>query len=42
MSRQKAYTQQMKYRFENFGGIVAGENPPFLALVDREYMRQLG
>jgi hypothetical protein len=29
----------MKYRYENFGGIVASENPPFLAFVDRTYMR---
>ena len=33
---------KMKYRFENFGGIIASENPPFLAFVDRDYMRQLG
>ena len=32
----------MKYRFENFGGIIAGEKPPFLAFVDRNYMRELG
>ncbi|MHC4411678.1 MAG: radical SAM protein [Planctomycetota bacterium] len=32
----------MKYRFENFGGIIAGERPPFLAFVDRDYMRELG
>lgn len=32
----------MKYRFENFGGIIASENPPFLAFVDRNYMRELG
>jgi len=32
----------MKYRFENFGGIIAGEEPPFLAFVDRDYMRNLG
>ena len=31
----------MKYRYENFGGIVASEDPPFLAFVDREYMREL-
>jgi radical SAM protein with 4Fe4S-binding SPASM domain len=35
-------TAKLKYRFENFGGIVAGENPPFLAFVDRNYMRELG
>ncbi len=32
----------MQYRYENFGGIIAGQNPPFLAYVDRDYMRQLG
>lgn len=32
----------MKYRFETFGGIIASEDPPFLAFVDREYMRGLG
>jgi len=29
----------MKYRYENFGGIISSEEPPFLAFVDREYMR---
>ncbi len=32
----------MHYRFENFGGIIASEDPPFLAFVDRDYMRELG
>jgi radical SAM protein with 4Fe4S-binding SPASM domain len=32
----------LKHRFEDFGGIIAGEEPPFLAFVDREYMRGLG
>jgi len=32
----------MQYRYENFGGIVASHDPPFLAYVDRDYMRQLG
>ncbi|MDH4203710.1 MAG: radical SAM protein [Phycisphaerae bacterium] len=32
----------MQYRYENFGGIIAGQDPPFLAYVDRDYMRQLG
>jgi radical SAM protein with 4Fe4S-binding SPASM domain len=32
----------MKYRYESFGGIIAGDDPPFLAFVDREYMRELG
>ena len=35
-------TTKLKYRFENFGGIISSENPPFLAFVDRNYMRQLG
>jgi radical SAM protein with 4Fe4S-binding SPASM domain len=38
----KKNSSQMKYRFENFGGIIASENPPFLAYVDRDYMRELG
>ncbi|MCE5187194.1 MAG: radical SAM protein [Planctomycetaceae bacterium] len=32
----------IKYRFENFGGIIAGDQPPFLVFVDKNYMRQLG
>ncbi|MEN8126947.1 MAG: radical SAM protein [Planctomycetota bacterium] len=32
----------MQYRYENFGGIIASQNPPFLAYVDRNYMRELG
>ncbi|MCP3943247.1 MAG: radical SAM protein [Desulfobacteraceae bacterium] len=32
----------MKHRFENFGGIVANDNPPFLAFVDRNFMCELG
>jgi radical SAM protein with 4Fe4S-binding SPASM domain len=35
-------TAKIKYRYENFGGIISSENPPFLAFVDRDYMRQLG
>ena len=31
----------MKYRYENFGGIIASDDPPFLAFVDQEYMREL-
>jgi len=38
----KQNSSQIKYRFENFGGIIASENPPFLAFVDRNYMRELG
>jgi radical SAM protein with 4Fe4S-binding SPASM domain len=30
------------YRFENFGGIISSEKPPFLAFVDRDYMQELG
>jgi radical SAM protein with 4Fe4S-binding SPASM domain len=33
---------KMKYRYENFGGIVSSESPPFLAFVDRNYMLELG
>jgi radical SAM protein with 4Fe4S-binding SPASM domain len=29
-------------RYENFGGIIAGREPPFLAFVDRDYMRNIG
>ncbi|MCK4563893.1 MAG: radical SAM protein [Verrucomicrobia bacterium] len=32
----------MKYRYESFGGIVASEDPPFLAFVDRDYLRGCG
>ena len=32
----------MRKRHETFGGIVAGDDPPFLAFVDRDTMRQLG
>ncbi len=32
----------MTYRFETFGGIIASTEPPFLAFVDRDYMRELG
>ncbi len=31
----------MKYRYENFGGIISSQNPPFLAFVDRDYMRDI-
>jgi radical SAM protein with 4Fe4S-binding SPASM domain len=33
---------KLNYRFENFGGIIANNDPPFLAFVDRNYMRELG
>lgn len=29
-------------RFEQYGGIISSEEPPFLAHVDRDYMRELG
>jgi len=32
----------MKHRIEQFGGIIAADDPPFLAFVDRNYMRSLG
>ena len=32
----------MKYRYENFGGILSIQDPPFLAFVDRDFMRELG
>lgn len=32
----------MKFRYETFGGIIASDDPPFLAFVDREYMREQG
>ena len=31
----------MKYRFENFGGIIAGDDTPMLAFVDRQFMREM-
>jgi radical SAM protein with 4Fe4S-binding SPASM domain len=32
----------VKFRFEKFGGVVASEDPPFLAFVDQQFMRELG
>ncbi|MBN2738835.1 MAG: radical SAM protein [Spirochaetales bacterium] len=32
----------MKFRYENFGGIIASNAPPFLAFVNREYARNQG
>ncbi|MBF0119770.1 MAG: SPASM domain-containing protein [Desulfobacterales bacterium] len=32
----------MRYRYENFGGIISSESPAFLAYVDRDYMLSLG
>jgi radical SAM protein with 4Fe4S-binding SPASM domain len=32
----------MRYRLESFGGIVASDDPPFLAFVDRQYLRERG
>ena len=31
-----------RVRYESFGGIVSSSNPPFLAWVDRDFMRGLG
>lgn len=31
-----------RYRFEAFGGILSATDPPFLAWVDRDFMRNLG
>lgn len=42
MDNKKNKTATMKYRFENFGGIISNQTPPFLAFVDRDYMRELG
>lgn len=32
----------MKIRYENFGGIIGSDDPPFLAFADRDYIRELG
>ncbi|MCP4746236.1 MAG: radical SAM protein [Desulfobacteraceae bacterium] len=32
----------LRYRYENFGGIISSAEPAFLAFVDRTYMRELG
>ena len=32
----------MQYRYESFGGIIASDEPPFLAFVDRQYMQERG
>ncbi len=42
MSSESRDSSGMEYRFENFGGIIAGTDPPLLAFVDRNYMRDLG
>ena len=34
--------KKLNYRYENFGGIIANNDPPFLAFVNRDYMRGLG
>jgi radical SAM protein with 4Fe4S-binding SPASM domain len=34
--------KRLNYRFENFGGIIANNDPPFLAFVSRDYMKELG
>lgn len=35
-------SDKLIYRYENFGGIISSQEPPFLAFVDRDYMRELG
>lgn len=42
MTSRHGILGRLRFRLENFGGIVAGESPPFLAFVDRAYMRDLG
>ena len=42
MPESEKITEKLNYRFENFGGIIANEDPPFLAFADRDYMRELG
>ena len=44
MKRESDQTKSpaLRYRFENFGGIVSSQNPPFLASVDRQFMREMG
>lgn len=39
---QQCNEKNMQYRFENFGGIISSQNPPFLAFVDHDYMRKVG
>ncbi len=34
--------KDLEYRYEKFGGIISSQEPPFLAYVDRDYMRELG
>lgn len=34
--------KNFNYRYESFGGIISSEEPPFLAHVDKEFMRNLG
>ena len=42
MTDEREKSGPMRYRYESFGGIVSSEKPPFLAFVDRQYMRGLG
>jgi radical SAM protein with 4Fe4S-binding SPASM domain len=42
MMQMKTQAPNVTYRFENFGGIIASQEPAFLAFVDRDYMRGLG
>ncbi|MCK4760815.1 MAG: radical SAM protein, partial [Candidatus Aminicenantes bacterium] len=40
--KKKLDVNKLTYRYENFGGIISSQEPPFLAFVDRDYMRELG
>lgn len=42
MNKKAKDNTEMTYRYESFGGIIASQDPPFLAFVDRDYMRGLG
>lgn len=39
---KKLAKRGLQARYEQFGGIVASEEPPFLAHVDRDFMKKLG
>lgn len=42
MSRLHTVATGLKVRPESFGGIIASDDPPFLAFADRAYMRERG
>lgn len=42
MKKKKAPTNILKARYESFGGIIALEEPPVLAWVDKNFMLELG